>query len=685
MLETLIHIENKNAQTVQMITGFLVSALVVLVPLFFLTTTTDVFFINKQLLLVGATGILLILWVLERIFARKFIFRQTTFGLPVLAFFFASLASLLFASSNKIEALLNPLGVGSIITLTVLYFIVTHALSKKSISWTAPAFVLSGSLLSLFTVIHYTGALNPFISIEFIKNPAFSPTGSLLTTVLYLIVILPFLVQLAQHAFKSKNPVGQILYGLAVVIIIGGIGVSGYQLATSAKPQLMPIGAAWTVTSEALKNKPLFGVGAENYLTAFTIGRPAVLNISPVWNIRFITSSNIYFHILTTLGLFGFGALLFWTIKTGLTMKKSGMIHTPTLLVQTLTFVVLLVFPPSLVLLFVLYVSAALFDATLENHTTISLPKNTYLYGLLLGIPLILCAVSFYFTGRAYAASVQFKKSFDALSQNDGVSVYNRQIQAIQLNPYFSPFHIGYAQTNLALANALSQKKDITDAEREQITQLIQQSIREARNGVILNRSSIVAWENLATIYRSLINFAEGSDQWAVAGFQQAVALDPTNPVLRISLGNTYYTIGNFDESIRQFEIATHLKPDYANSWYNLAISYRDNKQYEKAKAAMQKVLGIVPADSNDYKTAEKQLQEIEQLVAKTAPAEPKGQPETLTQPEPKQQQITPPIQLPGEEVAPPTEAENVDGANLEPSPLPSATPLPTVAPTPAQ
>jgi hypothetical protein len=65
---------------------------------------------------------------------------------------------------------------------------------------------------------------------------------------------------------------------------------------------------------EILKNpkQAIFGVGADNFLYAFAIGRPASLNMTPIWSTRFTTNTNLFFHIITIYGLLGGGAFVYF-------------------------------------------------------------------------------------------------------------------------------------------------------------------------------------------------------------------------------------------------------------------------------------------------------------------------------------------------------------------------------------
>ena len=245
------------------------------------------------------------------------------------------------------------------------------------------------------------------------------------------------------------------------------------------------------------------------------------------------------------------------------------------------------------------------------------------------------------------------------------MATYNYIREAIALNPYVDRYHSSLSQMSFALANSLARQEDLTDKDKETIAQLIQQAIGEGKASVTLNITRSINWNNLANIYQAIIPFAQGADQFAIQTYSQAVALDPVNPLPRISLGGVYYSLGRYDEAIRVFELAVIAKPDYANAHYNLAVALREKGEIEKAITQMEIVLSLVQKDSPDYGLAVKELEALETRK----PTEEIEATENLTPPqEAEEPVIKPPLELP-EEANPPS-TESVDTQ-------PSASPLP--------
>jgi glycosyltransferase involved in cell wall biosynthesis len=91
------------------------------------------------------------------------------------------------------------------------------------------------------------------------------------------------------------------------------------------------------------------------------------------------------------------------------------------------------------------------------------------------------------------------------------------------------------------------------------------------------------------------------------------------------------------------------LKPDLANAYYNLAASYRQKKDPQKAYNAMQNVVQLVYKSSADYTKATQELESLRQEIGQTAPtSNTTSTPTTLTTPAPvPSAAVSPKITLP--------------------------------------
>ena len=643
-----------------------------LTPLFFLPFTYDLYEFNKNMLLIVSTFILLVLWLLKMALARKITFKKTPLDLPVLILAGVFILSSVFNAPNKWETLWTPLGTGTIISLAIYYFIITNNIKKELINSFLKALAVSGSLLSLLAIYQFISIkITPTLS-SFLTS--LNPTGSLVALATFLAVVSTlgglqiykeyFVSRVARNeGFKSriKNSPSLIFHSLTFLICFIGLGLSVWQLSTVSRPLFLPYSISWAIAVETFKNWRLFllGIGPTSFLDAFAQFRPSSYNLGNLWGLRFTLSSNYYFHLLTTVGILGLAAfawIIFKTLKSQIKEANLSLIS-PLFLI----FFIFLFLFPNLLLLFVLFLLLGLLFAEKENLPVYEENSPTAPWVLFLMVILFTLG-SFYLVGRAYAGEIYFKKSLTALQQNDGNKTYAYQIKALTLNPYNDVYRLAYSQTNFALAFSLAQKTDISDQDRQNITVLVQQAIKEAKMAVTLNKNKVTNWENLAGIYRQLLNFAQGADQWAITALSQAIKLDPNNPNLKLNLGGIYYALNNYDEAIRFFQQAIDVKPDFANGYYNLSAAYREKGDFQKAHEAMQITLNLVPSNSEDYNKARTELDDLAKKIPvkeATQAAEAKPQPEErpeapLIEPQPYPSPvITPPIELPEEQAAP--------------------------------
>lgn len=662
--------------------NWIIIGLTFLLPLFFLPITTEFYTFNKQTLLILAAGVLLLLCLIKMAISRTLVFRKTILDLPVVLFTLAYIVTGLVADPHRVVALTAPTGTGTVLALAVLYFVITNNLkSRAMVRKVINAFIASAALLGLIAVYQFLGFGATLSSLPWLGDKLFTPTGGSLVLISVLtagmgLVIVSFLKQFSST--KHQGWLSTIFTGGASIIIAVGLILTVYQILPGKETSLVMLSYrdSWSIGIEAFKRQPLFGIGPGNYLSAFNRFRPITFNNTDFWDVRFGNASVYPLELLTIGGLLVFGAYLLLFIKTlrlwlRTYRQKEGSLL-PLLIGLALMMVVPWLIAGNLLILSLSFIFLAMLAVTTGQEETVSFKSKTVSL-IILGLGLLLVASSLYLWGRVYAADLAFRRSLNALAQNQGIRVYNEQIRAIDLNPYNPNYRRAYSQTNFALANSLAGQPEPTDQDRANITQLIQQSIREAKVATVLNPTNAINWENLAQIYQNLINFAEGADQWTIAAYRQTILTDPLSPRIRLNLGGLFFGLQNYEAAVRHFEDAVDLKPDFANGYYNLAATYRERGMYQEAYLAMQAVADLIPVDSVDYQTVRTELDEL----AAKLPVPEEVQPEAEGEPV-----LTPPSPLPSPAIEPPIELPEESAPEIPPEET-EASPTPSPEPTP--
>ena len=624
------------------------SAGFVLSPIFFVPLTTDFFSFQKHIFILLVTAIALIAWSIYNIVNKSVRITISPLLIPLILFIGVVIASLISNQPHSPSAWLER---GTLYIVLAIYYLLTTSILK------APQTIkkIVNLFLIVTTVVAFWGILSVLGTFESLGLPAyltlktFSPTGSLLSLVGFLITTLPISLILA---FKIKAGSKKLQYFLAAGLSVSAIILIGFQLLPNQQfaVTLLPKLAGWSIAIDTLKTKIFFGAGPGNFINQFTQFKPISMNLGNLWAINFATSANEYLQLLTTLGIGGlvsFGLIMAGFFK--LTKHEPGTRTTALqLALKTSVFVLLVLglFIPFTTLLWITLIgylslsvglskvksnSSKVKDViltisaiTLVDSTDADTPQSTQTFPgilpwivavpILIGIGLVGFNIS-----KVYASEVVFRQSLEAANQNLGGETYNKQIKTLNIQGGIDRYRVAYSNTNFALANSLSQQGDLTDQDQQTITQLIQQSVREARIATQINPLKASNWENLANIYRQLVNFAEGSDEFAVASYTRAIQLDPANPRLRLDLGGLLFSLERFEEAEDRFLEAVQLKPDYANAHYNLAQSYKSQEKYLQAYRALQQVAAIIEPGSEDASKLQEEMTELQAMLPKPA------------------------------------------------------------------
>lgn len=643
-----------------------IGILLIVFPVLFLSTTTDAFVLPKQIALAGATSIAVLFFGLKTIADGKIKMRTTPFNLPVLLFLVAGFVSAVL-SINRFDALIAFVPVMFVI---LLYFVIINTVkNEKQLLFLLGTLVAGASLSALVTILSFL-KLYP-LPFEYTKVASFTTFGSLLDQAIYLALVLPiagyFVYSIVTNRTSKKAPfAGAAQHGTqktsrVSLAFTGGFVVIGLAFAltlvmllTSQKPLILPFETGLQTGFAALSQDTgrffqglLFGSGFGTYLTDFTRFKQASYNFNDtLWSFTFFRSSSFLLELLATTGLAGVAAFLF----IGFRILKEGNFFIP----LVLAFIASVFLPFSFTLIALFFILLAIFSI-IRIHSNPNKYGETEFYfvafkrGLFSAVPegesvpqtsgqkkfsrvlpvffflflTIIVAVPMYFTVRFIISDFTFQRSLVAASQNKGLETYNLEIAAINMFPYRDIYYRAFAQTNLALANSIASSQQAgkaPDAQTQQnVITLIQQSINSGRTAVQIAPLTAFNWNNLSSIYRSLIGFGQNADQFTVLSAQQAIALDPNNPQQYVELGGVYYQIGQYDEAVRQFQIAIQLKNNYANAYYNLGHALEEKKDLQGALGQYQAVKQLVADNPENVK---KISAEIEALTKKIGEAQ---------------------------------------------------------------
>jgi len=672
-------------------------------PVIFTTIATNPIVLPKQVLLGGVVIILLALQAIRMLSEKSVKLRRTPFDTPVILLAVFAFLSAIFAV-NRADAL--TAFVPYLLAILGFFLIVNIAKDKNSLLFLMFSIIIGAVLLSLSSVLSFFKIyILPFSATH---AQTFTLLGSLLEQEIYLILIFAISFYYLWRFAKSKKTKQEpeisiesagmssqelnkaVSFGAASFVIFLGIIVTTYALFKLDKPAILPLEtglqtafSAISLDSGRTAQAFLFGSGFGTYTTDFSRWKQASFNQNQnLWNLTFFRSSNFVLELLATTGALGLCAFLFLLIRAIREIRSAP--QNKILLSLILLFLISLLLPLGFVSQTLFFIVLGLFAAnqgliskaqsrffdielqvvalrkglivmeapTGKAEKSLILPSLTTLLIILLGTWIT-------YNGIAYAISdLTFQRSLVAAGQNNGSLTYSEQAKAISTFQYRDGFYRVFSQTNLALANALAAQspkdKKPDPAVQQNITTLIQQAINSGRAATTVAPQTYLNWQNLSSIYRGLIGFGQNAESFAIATAQQSINLDPNNPQQYISLGGIYYQLGQWDNAQNQFQIAIALKPDYANSHYNLGHALEQKADLQNALIQYQIVRSLV---ANDKASLDQIDKEIAALQGKAEKAQEEGASEksgalNIDTPQTQLPAQNPPVKIPAPEVA---------------------------------
>ena len=594
---------------------------------------------SKTYLLFFSSILVFLLFVIKALREKAIKVTVSTVSGPLLAFGLAALASTFFTANYPVESLL---GIGGVyIASTLLAILGGSLIPKDSVKSLVDTVTAASVGLVIFTILQMVGygpaqMINRLFSLGLPTDLSFNIAGS---TFVSLQIIFVTLVGILTSISTSKKM--SKFHAISLPILLIGAGIFAWSLLPGKPTQLTlpPLDASWSVMLDTIRNprSALIGAGPSAYSNAYTAFKPIWMNNTEQWSVVFSQASNFPLTLLSTMGAIGLITWLYFVFRFTRLHKISLVSSKPLTYMIGASLLLQLLFPINTVMLTIQAVAIACLIANEKHRLPLLqmqalkfkvLNKDTFgsksskainipLY-LSVGVGLLGAGTLFYFTGRAYYAGMLMGQSSKALAANNLPQAYELQQRAVTLNPYLDIYRRRYASTNALIAIALSNKADITDIEREQVSALLQQSVREARAATTLDSVDSQNWSSLAQVYSSLIGISDDAVQWAVQSYTRAIETNPNNPALRIDLAGIFSGQGNYEQAVSIINQAINLKPDLAGSHYNLGLVLERVEQpqaYRNARISYQRALVLLEADSEEYTIVNKRIEELEKFM----------------------------------------------------------------------
>jgi tetratricopeptide (TPR) repeat protein len=455
------------------------------------------------------------------------------------------------------------------------------------------------------------------------------------------------------HAKDMKGIAG-VLLPIASLVVCLLILFFSFPVTLKYPAEVMPsLKASADITVKTLREKAFFGSGPGTFIFDYAKHHDAEVNQTAFWDTRFDRSSNRFMTMMATTGLLGtlswLAMALFLLVVAARRLLKAdeGTWHAligifaawlPLVLVR-------FVYSSTITLEFAFWLLMGLMVAVMRLPTfSVSFEKSpraamSVSFVFILGA--VFVCTGLFVEGTRYAGEISYAKAISIDRAGGKVEdVVNGLAKAANLNPRNDVYVRNLALAALARANQTltteptverqegekdeDYDKRVETARQDQVrlgAQMAAESVNIAKAATDINGKNVANWSVLGSVYSSLVGVTEGADEWAVKSYEQAIGLEPANPVLRTDLGKIYFyqagvarqAAANLKDDAKKeaeakaadftvkaeeaFNKAIELKADYAPARYNLSLTLDSEGKLKEAITKMEEVVPLSPKD----------------------------------------------------------------------------------------
>ncbi len=659
----------------QKIIRLVIALLIFALPLLFVSYFFDTVDFSKELLLVAATLLSLLLYSIfvinngqiEIRYTKSFLLSSVLVGVALITTIFSTntSTSLFGLGSNRSWSL------AVLVALWLLYFLVIQVFGREDIKNIKNILILSLTVVFVFGILRLFGLFGNYFDL-FIGR-AFNTVGSpnalgILTGItlpLFLamsgtgyiwriIQSIGFIVGVAILVILNWLPIWLVAFaGLFIIlilrphksgenskvisilapalVIIVGLTMILLPININSVKNLLPVEISpsyklsFEVARQALFERPQ-GFGPEMFPIAFDLFRPKTLANSVFYNIRFIDAASEAFNAVIQMGVLAILVIIasvsmvarrFWSVRERLATGD----HTFLWASLWAFIVAFAVYPIQITSLFVGFMVFVLIDISEHKVRTraLNFEKNVHssIFNSIAFIgSIVLVILSSYFFVKQGQANILLKRAVSSSDQKIRLD-YSRR--AIIENPRdIRSYHVAINALNQSIADRIRngpEKGETPEAFRTNIQEMAKLLFAGGQELIVRDPNDAQNWLKRAESLAGIIGYSNGIEEGALAAFQEALKRNPNNPEVYDNIGAIYLRLA---EIARQY-IAGEKNSQKRQEAEQQRLTYLKNAQenFEKAIAIYPNYgrsiynLGLVYERQGKLKESIKQFENI--------------------------------------------------------------------------
>lgn len=463
--------------------------------------------------------------------------------------------------------------------------------------------------------------------------------------VLWVLAIFGALLILSVGFFKGEEMPrpGRFILPFAILVLSGLFLVLPSPLRLGLPITVSPsYTSSWDMTRMTLSQgtqRLLTGSGPGTFAYDYQLFKPQSVNQTIFWNSSFDRAKS---NLLTMLATTGIAATTLWILfLLVLGLQAAGRLafersvgdwKTTYVLFVPWSLLVLthLLYSTNLTLTFLLWAFSGLLASQILTQERVAsfgqVPRMALMTSFLFVLVGVATVGSLVLSAQRYAGELAFgaaiRKDREQAPVSDIIASMTAAVNANVILAY-DTYARNLSAAYLASARELVAKADSppTQDQVKAISQAVAASVDAGRAAVQAGPANVANWVVLGSIYRDVMPFASGAEDFAAATFQKAIELEPVNPIHYTDLARIHLAVAERARQLKGAEDkdlaakateaekteltaaedalnkAIQLKPDYAPAHYYLAAVYERQGKLQEAADRLTALTRYSPND----------------------------------------------------------------------------------------
>jgi putative inorganic carbon (HCO3(-)) transporter len=619
------------------------------VPIVLWPSTSELFEFNKIVLVYLGTVIIVVLWLVKMVYAKKWIFRRTILDIPLIIFLFSQLLSTIFSIDPRTSMLgyysrFNG-GMASLVCYILLYWAWVSNIGRERALKSLKIIFASAIIVCLYAVLEHFG-IDKNIWVQDVQARVFSTLGQpnwLATWIVALIpltwayltksrekgkrnllfwaitfVLFPLTIFYTKSRsgflglgvafaafsflafFREKKTVKKLLLifvSIAAIAILVGTpwspekpvteNVPAYEMGGTESGDIRKI--VWKGALEIWKHHPIVGTGVETFAYSYYKQRPPAHNLVSEWDFLYNKAHNEYLNYMAnsgTLGITSYLTLVFFTIY--FLYKNKGDFNLA-LLSGYLGILAANFFGFSVTpvnLLFFLYPGVAFSLSQRDKEEKSKIKPVGNQQKFLVIFLIVLGATVLYKISLYWYTDTLYAKAKNFYDAGQFVEARTILFKTVKFSPSESLYWDKYSQAGAEIALALLEANDNILA-----IEYAGSAISESQKAIALSPRNLNFRRNQTTLYLKLAVFDKKLIGEAKKSVLLSIDLAPTDAKLYYNLALIYARLGENDKAIATLEETIKMKPNYKDAHLAHALMIADEGRKNEAIAELKYIL----------------------------------------------------------------------------------------------